>query len=262
MRDGELECSYLNLWSSSPIGYENTFSAETVASAQGDQEWSILAGILTINEKQAAHDRMYIRLYGPHTNMILFYDDISITPIPKACANLVTNGDFEVGDSRFWRPSDRRYIDVDISSLGAGESEHSLMIQKYTSHRIYQNLDTRCLVEGQEFQINAKFRLLNATDLASGVECLPTMLNVGDSRHCPTVTVRGSACNGNNFDYVFWNEIAQFQWNPNDFNDYEKAFTITPELASCEVSRYCFQKNLLSRKCYLCMLILCFSVCF
>ena len=242
--EGELECSNILIRSDSAIGHYEKRYAETVAMAQDIYEgWSIMAGIMTVTEKQAAHDRIYVRLYGPDTNMNVFYDDISIVPIPKSCESLVLNGGFEGGDSRFWLPSDRRYIDTDIASFGANGSKYSLMVQKYTSNRIIQNLDTRCLVEGQEFVISAKFKLINATDLTSGVECTPSLVNVYDPKHCPTITIRGTECGGTNQEYVFWNDIDQFQWDPNDFNDYEKVFPVGADLALCEVS--IFSRNIL-----------------
>ena len=195
-----------------------------------------------MNEKQAAHDRIYARIHGPHKNMNIFYDDISITPIQKVCNTLVLNGDFETGDSRFWRLSERRrYIDVHMSSLGANKSQYSLMVNKYTGRSIRQTIDTRCLVEGQQFLISAKFRLLNSTDFTLGVECLPTVLDVKYSTHCPTVTIRGTECMGDDdVEYVFWNEVNQFQWNPNEFNNFEKVFTAGEEIASCDVSALIF----------------------
>ena len=210
---------------------------ETIASSLNQQGWNTMAGIWTVNEKQAAHERIYVRFYGPHKNMNIFYDDISITPIQKFCQSLVLNGNFEIGDSRFWRLSDKRYINVHMSSSGANASQHSLMINKYSGHSVRQTIDTRCLLEGQQFLISAKFRLLNATDFTQGVECLPTVLYVGYSTHCPTVTIRGRECVGDDIEYLFWNEINQFQWNPDEFNDFEKVFTVGAEIASCEVSR-------------------------
>ena len=215
---------------------------ETAATAANlFQGWSLMSGIMTVNEQQAAHDNMYVRLYGTSTNMNVFYDDISIVPIPQSCDNLVLNSDFEVGDSRFWLPSDRRQIHIDISPFGANGSEYSLMVKKYTtSDRIRQSIDTRCLVEGQEYLISAKFRYLNATDLTSGIDCYPSVLNLHDKMHCPTVKVRGTDCAGGDIQYVFWNEIDQFTWDPDTFNNFEKVFPIGSDIASCEVSHLFF----------------------
>ena len=146
--DGELECSNILIWSDSAIGYDQPRVAETIAVSQGLYDgWSMMAGIMTVTEKQVAHDRIYVRLYGPHRSMTVFYDNISIVPIPKTCQNLILNSDFETGDSRFWLPSDRRYIHAEISNVGADGSQYSLMIDRYTSNRMRQTVDTRCMIE-------------------------------------------------------------------------------------------------------------------
>ena len=197
----------------------------------------MISGILTVTDKIAAHTQLYARLYDTSANMDVFYDDISIVPIPQTCDDLVLNGDFEGGDSRFWLPSDRRYIDVDISSSGADGSQYSLMTSKYTSNRMRQSLDTRCLVEGQKFLISAKFKYLDATDLTSGLDCDPTTLSYRDSNHCPSVIVRTSDCVGTSQEIVLWNDVDQFStWDPNSFNDFEQVLTITSDIASCDVS--------------------------
>ena len=41
---------------------------------------------------------------------------------------------------------------------------------------------------------------------------------------------------GDDIEYLFWNEINQFQWNPNEFNNFEKVFTVGAAIASYEVS--------------------------
>lgn len=235
---GELQCNWVIVRTESPVGSENMYVSETVAIAPNlSDEWSLTAGIMTVSEKQIAHTRMYVRLYGPHENMNVFYDDVSVVPIPRACDSLLLNSDFETGDTRFWKPSDRRYIDVNVMNVGnAEEPQYSMIVEKYTSHRIQQDLDTRCITEGQEFQINAKFKLLNTTDYTSGVDCIPTILSAGNQNACPSITIRGTNCANGNIDYFFWNDIDQFNWNPDGFNAYEKVFTVDADFASCEVS--------------------------
>lgn len=230
-------CAWVIIYVESDLGNESIWVAETVPIHQDlDGGWSLIAGILTVNEKQAAHNRIYVRLFGPHQENNVFFDDISIVPIPKSCDNLVLNGNFEEGDSSFWYPVSRDTINVDISNYGANGSDYSMMIQKYTSHGMQQSLDTRCLVEGQEFLLSAKFRLLNATDYVSGVDCEPSIQNLGDSRHCPHFFLEGNQCIGNTVRYNFYNEIDNFEWDPNGFNDFEKVFTIFADFASCDVS--------------------------
>lgn len=222
---------------STEFGYENDYIAETVATEKDfDDEWSLMAGIMTVTEKKALNDWIYVRMLGPNPAMNVFYDEISIVPMPRSCENLVLNGNFEEGgDSRFWKTS-WPGVGLGISAHGANGSSYSMMVQKYTGHGVLQELDTRCIAEGQEFLISAKFKLLNTTDMVSGVECKPTILNQWDPTHCPFVTVRGYGCIGNDIEYNFWNNINQFEWNPNEFNAFEKVFPIGAEIASCEVS--------------------------
>lgn len=237
---GQLECSYARLEASSPLGGENKWIGESVATAQDKKDgWTTMAGIATVTEIQAVHTRLFLRFWGPSTVMDTYYDDVSLVPIAKSCENLVLNGDFEIGDSRFWRPSDRRYVYVDISNLGGGNSQYSMSIQRYTGHRFYQTLDTRCLVEGQEFVISAQFRYLNATNLGSGVTCESSIKNQGDKKACPTVSIRGTQCVDDDIEYTFWNEIdqEQFVWDSTGFNDFEKVFTVDANIAQCNVSQ-------------------------
>ena len=198
-----------------------------------------MAGIMTVTEKQLSHDNMLFILSNTHQNMNVFYDDISMVPMSRSCDNLVLNNDFEVGDSRFWSPSYSKYLKAEISNIGADGSKYSLMmIPKAPSHtgdNMKQSLDARCFIEGQEYLISAKFKFLNSTDLASGVDCIPGSLNVNKPTHCPTITIRGDSCNGNDVEYIFHNDIDQYQWDPNGFNNFEKVFTINSEIASCEV---------------------------
>ena len=222
-------------------GNESIEFAETVPMASSLYNgWSIIAGIMTVTRKLIDHERISVVLYGPHKDMNVYYDDISIEPIPKECTNLILNGNFEVGDTRFWRVSNRNYIDVEISDVGADGSNYSSMmrpmIHSYTGNSLRQQLDPRCLIEGQEYLITAKFKLLNTTNLSSGVECLPNELNVGRSSHCPTITIKGTGCIGSDLEYVFWNEIDDFRWEPDAFNNYEKLFAVGAEISLCEVS--------------------------
>ena len=243
--NSELECSNMAMRAQTAIGTESITVAETTVTAGGsDEGWSTMAGIMTVTERQATHDRLYFVLSGPHQNMNVFYDDISIKPITDSCQQQVMNSNFEDGDSRFWQPTNKNYIDFDISSSGASGSQYSMMIwtlhSQYTGNSLRQILYSPCILEGQEYLISAKFRLLDAADLASGVICTPSDRNVGSSAHCPTITIRGTNCAGNDVEYLFWNEIEFFQWNKDGFNNYNNVFTVDAAIASCEVGTLSF----------------------
>lgn len=235
--DEELECSALVIRIHSPLGIQQVI-AGTASMAHGLKEgWSMMTGIMTVSMKLLFHDTIILHLYGTHPTMNVFYKNISITPIPTTCQNQVLNGGFEVGDTRLWRYNSR-FIDVDIVDFGAEGSQYSAMIQARNSayRGMSQDLDVRCLVVGQELLISAKFQLLNATDMATGIECDPSLLTVSRPTHCPTVTIRGTDCEEGDFELLFFNDIDHFQWDANNFNDFQKAFSITTQIASCDVS--------------------------
>ena len=212
--------------------------------------WSIMAGIMTVTEIQADHNEINVRLYGSHESMTVFYDDISIKPLPRMCDALVVNGDFEIGDTRFWLPNDRADIDVDVASFGANGSKYSMMITKYTTSRIRQNLDTRCLTEGQEFLISAMFKLVNSTETSTGLSCNPLIKNERDVQACPNVNIRGEKCAGGDLRYVYWNEKVD-PWDANGFNAYESVYTVSADISTCEVSLlllFTFKYMILHRK--------------
>ncbi len=239
--NGDLECSYLQIEAQSALGTEQFFP-NIVAVAQGlENKWTMMSGIMTASEIVAGYDSIRLYLYGTHESMNVFYKNISITPIPRTCGSQILNGNFEVGDSRFWKPSSVNLIGMSIFNAGAGGSEYSVMTWPLyggaNGHSISQDLDARCLEEGFEFLIGAKFQLLNATDMISGVECDPSLLTVSRPDHCPTVTIRGTECDGGDYERLYWNNIDfSFEWDPNGFNDFQRVFSVNAQLASCKVS--------------------------
>ena len=239
--DTELECSIMALKAQSPIGFEAIPAIETIVMVEGSNEgWSMMANIMTVTETQAAHDRLFFSLSGPHSEMNVFYDDINFVHIPKDCQQQMLNSDFEVGDSRFWYPTAKKFIDFEIVSSGISESQYSMMIQprlgQFEGVGLRQNIDSRCILEGQEYLISAKFRLLDVANLDLGVACDPAKKTVNSVTHCPTVTIHGTNCAGGDVEYLFFNEKESFIWDKEKFNEYERVFTVNADFASCEVS--------------------------
>ena len=121
-----------------------------------------MSGIMAATDIVAAHNSMRLYLYGTHEAMNVFYKNISITPIPQTCGSQIWNGNFEVGDSRFWKPSSVNLIGMSMFNAGAGGSDYSVMTWllygEANDQSISQELDVRCLDEGHQFLISAKFR--------------------------------------------------------------------------------------------------------
>ena len=118
--------------------------------------------------------------------------------IPQLCSSLLINSDFGY----------RVYIDIEIYSVGMGRSSYFLIAEKYISYSIYQELNTYYIMQDQEFLISAKFRLLNAMDLVSGVDCEPNIKDKGSTNSYSTVAIYGSNCSRDNKQFYFYNEIS------------------------------------------------------
>ena len=103
-------------------GEETTLFAKTVPTVFDG--WSTVAGIMTVTNKQALHDRMSFQLSGTHVSMNVFYDDFSIKLIPKSCHSVVLNDDFEDGDSSLWHPTWRPYSTYSQFSLINSNSQN------------------------------------------------------------------------------------------------------------------------------------------
>lgn len=237
----ELNCGYIFIRAESPLGAESVSIASTVATAPNlHQGWELMFGIMTVTEKQAAHNKIYTFLSGPHHSMNVIFDDVSIVPFKRSCDVIVMNGDFEIGDSRFWEPSNANFILMNISSQGANTSNYSIAIEpkrkdSYTQSSIRQKIDVTCLRESQELVIKAKLKLLDSSDLEKGFECDPRQWNVGRSSHCPSISITGTDCEEGNIDNLYWNEVETSQWNQNEFNEFQAVFQVQTNLLTCQV---------------------------
>ena len=71
---------------------------------------------------------------------------------------------------------------------GADNTEFALKFRHLLNWvSIYQDLDPRCIVGGQYFNITAKFKLLDGTDGVSPLSCDRNERNQNYPDHCPTV---------------------------------------------------------------------------
>jgi len=211
---------------------------QTVAIAPGEYEgWSLMAGIFTMSASEANHTSMQVRLHNTHTDNTVIYDDVSMTRIPRNCEQMVVNPSFEGGTTSFWMPTSL-LSDYTVTAIGEGSSEYSVFFQHSTDDvgsYLYQELDTRCFVEGQQFDISVNFKLLNGTDLTKTETCsnAPEHNSNGDPEQCPSVYLYGYNCADGNVQATLWNE-NQASWSSSSFNEFQNDFKITANLATCD----------------------------
>ncbi len=175
---GLTECAYLRLRAEDSDGNSNSFPyvAETGA-AHSDvesNEWAIMSGVYDLGPVEASHESMYLIIAGPHQDNTIVIDSVSIEPLAKTCDQILVNPSFSDGTSSFWSKSNTP-VEISIYSPGA-DDDYSLYFEHpaSTGHTILQELDNRCIVEGQQFVLSAKFKLLDAAN-GQAIGCDPSI---------------------------------------------------------------------------------------
>ena len=223
-----------------------------------ESNWNHYAGIYTVSDEDESHDSMTLILgRNSHKDARIIFDNVQMQSLPRNCSNMLQNGDFEFGDSSFWRQNygiDRFEL-IDNSNHGTS-GDYSLRYNQKDSNGfynkyVYQVLESRCFVEGQQFRITAQFKMLNYTSDE------PFDCNVDST--CPRVYLRGK------YEFVVvqhlillhWTRLTCFYigigndcsvnngykgyklkndnegWIADEFNPYSYDFTVNSDLASC-----------------------------
>jgi hypothetical protein len=154
-------------------------------------------GILVLNENHITTDYAKVYFDGTATSRDVIVDNLEVKLAPKQCSELVLNPSIE--DSSFWSYIDRGHGMVSLvpgANGGADRALRSFDRSRSTWTGLRQQLDTRCFFSGAEYEISAKFRLLNSTT-SQGVMCDTNVLtNNRGNTQCPSVVIYGWGCTG------------------------------------------------------------------
>ena len=238
-----LHCGIAHVESYSPSsGHSRPTVAHAAAIAPDKSDgWSVMAGIFTMSESDVNDNDivMKFRLVDSHIDNTVTYDDITMTPIPKTCDQMILNPSFQDGTSSFWRYYNNRRIDYSIISDTPGGTDYALLFdygEGYNWQFLYQDLDSRCVVEGEELEITAKIKILDSADLTNALSCDPSDQDRNSETHCPTMFLGGYECDGANVESDVWNE-SQDTWITTDYNKFQFDITIDAHLATCKIIR-------------------------
>ncbi|KAL7482807.1 hypothetical protein ACHAW6_008462, partial [Cyclotella cf. meneghiniana] len=207
--------------------------------------WYHAHGVLMLNEHQINADYAKVYFDGTATFRDVIVDNLEVKFAPQQCSELVLNP--SIDDSSFWSYIDRGNGMISLVPGASGGSDLALRSFSRSSSvwsGLRQQLDKRCFFSGAEYEITAKFRLLNSTT-SQGVKCDTNVQtnNYGNTQ-CPSVVIYGWGCSGGDVYWRLWNNIAFFEWNPNNFNDFRVGFVVDDRLASCNtVHVYIHQIN-------------------
>jgi hypothetical protein len=153
--------------------------------------------MLVLNENHI--DVTYAKVYFDGTSTVrdVVVDNLEAKLESQQCSELILNPTFV--DASFWSYIDRGRSKVDLVPGADGGSDLALRSfgRSSSSWRgVRQQLDSRCFVSGAQYEISAKFKLLNSTT-SQGVMCdTNVQYNNREGTQCPSVVIYGWGCDG------------------------------------------------------------------
>ena len=152
-------------------------------------------GVLVLNKHQINPDYAFVYFDGTSTSRDVIADNLEVKIEEQDCSELVLNP--SIADSSFWGYIDRGYSMIDLVPGSGGEGD--LAIRSFgrssSSWRgLRQQLDARCFIAGADYEISAKFRLLNSTTMDGAMCDTNVQTNNRDHTQCPSVVIFGWGC--------------------------------------------------------------------
>ena len=213
--DSPTRCSELFMRSSKKgFNVEYRSIGKTVYSIPGDG-WMAIAGFYTVREVNFKPDDFFFYFDGARYKDLTI-DNVSFERMPMDCTNLISNPSFEDGTSSFWFQSSRENSKLDL--VGGTDSNYALRVYEraHMAEGVWQDLDPRCFVPGQEFTIAGKFRLLNGT---ANALCDPA-ITWWDNKQCQSVHIQAWGCdNPADLWMQFWDQGGG-GLNSNDMSEF------------------------------------------
>lgn len=124
--------------------------------------WNLLQGVFTVDSVIASGSSVLFFVEPRVTGVKTFIDDVSVKLLPHDCSQLVLNGDFADGTSRFWEENvDDNSVKLSVVSIGIDNNALEMSGRSALKHTPIQKTRTGCMNFGERFIATARFRLLN-----------------------------------------------------------------------------------------------------
>lgn len=221
-------CPLLEIEMVYPTGYYQTHPENTVTDEWIADKWNVYTTIFTVSKELANAEKAYFKFKGPFPGISIVLDDMqaSIYSAPEInCNQLIKQTNAENGLTTGWDVNAGGYIEVVAD--GDGDSEFSF--GHYKRNFFYsgpkQVLEKECLVEGKEFEVNARFKLLNL--LGDPIAC-DKNAPWRDDDYCVLMTFEMALSNGVKRVHVGNNYGAP--WVAEEFNSFRARITITKNM--------------------------------
>jgi len=153
-------------------------------------DWNTLYGKFTVTEAIAESDSVYFFIDRARPGVNIMIDFVLVIPTIHGCQMPIYNGDFEVGDTRFWRTIGSTEIDIYDTGY-SGESSLRTTKRKEWWGSMIQDLNKDCLFKGDKFSVSAMVMFLDADE--NIYDCNPSLqwgVDANMDKVCPTIALR------------------------------------------------------------------------
>jgi hypothetical protein len=193
--------------------------------------WYTVSGTFNANEYDANGDQHQLFFDQVSSGKDFVIDDVSITPMPLSCNQLVLNGDAEYGPTAsFWRHwSNFANAKIELISMG-GSKAFKISNRENQGDGMHQFVDARCLELNSRWKLTAKMRLVHKVT-GAGVTCDPADARIVPG--CPPIRLAGWNGNSKTTDQKV-QMSNRITWAANAFNPYEAEFTVNSALANAD----------------------------
>ena len=232
---GDMACPRLRIRTESMVAANNSVSssggyiaARTDHGVTSDN-WMTISGVFSATKTDELAEQNVLDIDGPPEGVIVIVDDVSISPLPLNCDELILNGDAEWGGTaRFWRISSQREApEIKVISENSGNRAFRLTERETSNDGIAQSIDDRCMELGSKWKVEAEMKLRSRSDGSFGA-CKPGR-QTGADNACPSVHLFALK-DGVRVDEHRTMTNKQMTWVKNAFNKYESIVEVTQEL--------------------------------
>jgi hypothetical protein len=151
-----------------------------------ENNWNLLHGTFTVDSRVEAGSSVSFFVERQLTGTVMSLDNVSVQLLPKMCSELVFNGDFSDGSSRFWQLNEAsNNPSMSVNNI-QGNWALELSGRSKSSFSPMQYIRVGCMSTGDRFLATARVRVTN-TDGSTSI-CDPTRATGNNA--CPRMKLK------------------------------------------------------------------------
>jgi len=232
-------CPILEIEMIHPTGFYQTHPENTVTDPWVKDDWNEYRAVFTVSKELANAEKAYVKFKGPFPGISIVLDDIqaSFYEVPVVnCNQLIMETNAENGLTTGWKANGGGYIEVVPDGDGGSSKAFGHFGRNYFWAGPKQFIETSCLVEGDVYEINARFKLL---DLVGNPTACDKTAPWKDENYCLLMTFEMELPAGNKRIHA-GNMYGQ-PWIADEFNSFHTRITVTKDMVDASSNFFFFQ---------------------